>query len=80
MTQLLRLGPRPTGRGLCCSRSISPITTVRLIPDAVPDAGSAVDGIMDGFEPETFLWITFHRPDGGLLDGAGVLGRDEERG
>ncbi|HEX5568574.1 MAG TPA: hypothetical protein VFY14_16895 [Streptomyces sp.] len=24
-----------------------------------------MDGILDNFEPETFLWIVFHRPDGG---------------
>ncbi|MCP9209633.1 hypothetical protein [Streptomyces cucumeris] len=35
---------------------------------------------MDGFEPETFLWINFHRPDGGVrvwyawTDGGTVLG------
>ncbi|MFI6883799.1 hypothetical protein [Streptosporangium canum] len=26
---------------------------------------AVVDGIADGFEPETFLWLTFRRPDGG---------------
>jgi hypothetical protein len=24
-----------------------------------------VDGVLDEFEPETFLWIVFNRPDGG---------------
>lgn len=38
-----------------------------LIPtsDPTPVEKAAVDGILDGFEPETFLWIVFHRPDGG---------------
>ncbi|MGW2116035.1 hypothetical protein [Streptomyces zhihengii] len=38
-----------------------------LVPtgDARPVEKAAVDGIMDGFEPQSFLWITFHRPDGG---------------
>jgi hypothetical protein len=38
-----------------------------LIPtgDPTPVEKAAVDGILDMFEPETFLWITFHRPDGG---------------
>ncbi|GAA2929498.1 hypothetical protein [Streptomyces enissocaesilis] len=31
-----------------------------------PVEKAAVDGILDGFEPETFLWINFYRPDGGV--------------
>jgi hypothetical protein len=38
-----------------------------LIPtgDPTPVEKAVVDGILDDFEPETFLWIVFHRPDGG---------------
>ncbi|WP_330479873.1 hypothetical protein OG301_39370 (plasmid) [Streptomyces platensis] len=41
-------------------------TPITLIPtgDATPVEKAAVDGIVDGFDPETFLWIVFHRPDG----------------
>ncbi|MGY0065122.1 hypothetical protein ACWY4P_54040 (plasmid) [Streptomyces sp. LZ34] len=53
-----------------------------LVPtgDARPVEKAAVDGIVDGFEPETFLWIVFHRPDGGArvwyawTDGGATLG------
>lgn len=30
-----------------------------------PVEKAVVEGIVDDFEPETFLWIVFHRPDGG---------------
>lgn len=42
-------------------------TAPLLIPtgDPTPVEKAAVDGILDGFEPESFLWIVFHRPDGG---------------
>lgn len=56
--------------------------------DTTPVEKAAVSGIADGFDPETFLWINFHRPDGGIriwyawtaggtdlgdkIDGAGV--------
>lgn len=33
--------------------------------DPKPVEKAVVDGILDDFEPETFLWIVFHRPDGG---------------
>lgn len=38
-----------------------------LIPtdNPTPVEKAAVDGILDNFAPETFLWIVFHRPDGG---------------
>lgn len=38
-----------------------------LVPtgDPKPVERAVVDGILDDFEPETFLWITFNRPDGG---------------
>ncbi|MEU9611837.1 hypothetical protein AB0D56_09830 [Streptomyces sp. NPDC048209] len=38
-----------------------------LVPtgNPTPVEKAAVEGIADGFDPETFLWITFHRPDGG---------------
>jgi hypothetical protein len=38
-----------------------------LIPtgDPKPVEKAVVDSILDDFEPETFLWIVFHRPDGG---------------
>lgn len=38
-----------------------------LIPtnNPTPVEHAAVDGILNGFDPETFLWIVFHRPDGG---------------
>lgn len=31
-----------------------------------PVEQAVADGIADGFDPETFLWINFHRPDGGV--------------
>lgn len=34
--------------------------------DARPVEKAAVEGIADGFPPETYLWIEFHRPDGGV--------------
>lgn len=34
--------------------------------DARPVEKAAVDGIADGCPPETYLWIEFHRPDGGV--------------
>lgn len=45
----------------------APPSPTLLVPtgDARPVEKAAVDGIADGFDPETFLWITFHRPDGG---------------
>jgi len=45
----------------------APPSAVLLMPtdDPRPVEKAAVDGIVDGFEPETFLWIVFHRPDGG---------------
>jgi hypothetical protein len=38
-----------------------------LVPtgDPTPVERAAADGIAAGFPPETFLWIEFHRPDGG---------------
>ncbi|MER0442971.1 hypothetical protein ABR738_00015 [Streptomyces sp. Edi4] len=33
--------------------------------DAAPVEKAVLAGIAGGFEPETFLWVTFHRPDGG---------------
>lgn len=38
-----------------------------LIPtdNPTPVEKAAVNGILDNFEPETFLWIVFNRPDGG---------------
>lgn len=58
------------------------LTPPLLVPtgDATPVEKAAVDGIVDGFEPETFLWIVFKRPDGGAriwyawTDGGTVLG------
>lgn len=34
--------------------------------DPTPVEKAVVDGIIGDFEPETFLWINFHRPDGGV--------------
>jgi hypothetical protein len=34
--------------------------------DARPVEKAAVEGIADGFPPETYLWIEFWRPDGGV--------------
>ncbi|BCK73991.1 hypothetical protein Srufu_079440 (plasmid) [Streptomyces libani subsp. rufus] len=44
-----------------------PASPVLLVPtgDPKPVEKAAVDGVVEGFEPETFLWIVFHRPDGG---------------
>lgn len=62
-------------------------TTPLLIPtsDPTPVEKAAVDSILDGFEPETFLWIVFHRPDGGAriwyawTEGAQPLGNHIDR-
>ena len=47
--------------------TVAPPSPALLIPtgDAKPVEKAAVDSIVDGFQPETFLWIVFHRPDGG---------------
>jgi hypothetical protein len=47
---------------------VTTTTAPLLIPtsDPTPVEKAAVDGILNGFEPETFLWINFHRPDGGV--------------
>lgn len=44
-----------------------PADTVPLVPtnDRAPVEHAVVDDIASTAEPETFLWITFHRPDGG---------------
>ncbi|MEU8839981.1 hypothetical protein AB0D97_12740 [Streptomyces roseus] len=34
--------------------------------DTTPVEKAAVSGIADGFDPETFLWINFRRPNGGI--------------
>ncbi|MEJ8654733.1 hypothetical protein WKI65_43545 [Streptomyces sp. MS1.AVA.3] len=34
--------------------------------DPTPVEKAVADGITADFEPETFLWITFHRPAGGV--------------
>ncbi|MFD8335578.1 hypothetical protein ACFV42_23405 [Streptomyces solisilvae] len=34
--------------------------------DPTPVEKAVVDGIAGDHEPETFLWIDFHRPDGGV--------------
>lgn len=34
--------------------------------DARPVEQAAAESIADGFPPETYLWIEFHRPDGGV--------------
>lgn len=60
----------------------APASPTLLVPteDAKPVEKAAVDGIVDGFEPETFLWVVFHRPDGGArvwyawTDGGTALG------
>lgn len=43
-------------------------TTTLLTPstDTTPIEKAAVSGIAGGFEPETFLWIEFHRPNGSV--------------
>jgi hypothetical protein len=45
------------------------VTTATLLTpstNTTPVEKAAVSGIADGFAPETFLWINFHRPDGGV--------------
>jgi hypothetical protein len=45
------------------------MTTATLLTpstDTTPVEKAAVSGIADGFDPETFLWIEFHRPGGGV--------------
>lgn len=46
----------------------APVRPLVLTPtgDARPVEKAAVAGIADGFPPETYLWIEFHRPDGGV--------------
>lgn len=58
-----------------------------LIPtnDPKPVEKATVNDIVDGFEPETFLWINFHRPDGGVriwyawTEGGAPLGDQTDR-
>jgi|GEM_PF-3826488 len=47
--------------------TLTPARPVLLMPtgDAAPTMRAVVDGVADGFEPETFLWLTFRRSDGG---------------
>jgi hypothetical protein len=53
--------------------------------DPTPVEQAAVDGIAADFPPETFLWIVFHRPDGGArvwyawTTGGHPLGNDIDR-
>jgi hypothetical protein len=45
------------------------MTTATLLTpstNTTPVEKAAVSGIADGFDPETFLWINFHRPNGGV--------------
>lgn len=45
------------------------MTTATLLTpstNTTPVEKAAVSGIADGFDPETFLWINFHRPCGGI--------------
>lgn len=43
-------------------------TSTLLTPstNTTPVEKAAVSGIADGFDPETFLWINFHRPNGSV--------------
>ncbi|RPE27257.1 hypothetical protein [Kitasatospora cineracea] len=45
-----------------------PLAPALLLPtgDPKPVEKAVVDSILDQFEPETFLWINLHRPDGGV--------------
>lgn len=45
----------------------APASPTLLVPtgDAKPVEKAAVDSIVEGFEPETFLWIVFHPAEGG---------------
>ncbi|MFD4886431.1 hypothetical protein, partial [Kitasatospora sp. NPDC058402] len=47
--------------------ALAPAAPVVLTPtdDPTPVEKAVVDGIAADFDPETFLWIVFHRPDGG---------------
>lgn len=49
------------------STSTMPAPPTILTPtgDRSPVEKAAVESIADSFDPETFLWITFRRPDGG---------------
>lgn len=45
------------------------MTTATLLTpstNTTPVEKAAVSGIADGFDPETFLWIEFHRPNGSV--------------
>ncbi|MCX4543822.1 hypothetical protein [Streptomyces sp. NBC_01565] len=41
-------------------------TLLTLSKNTTPVEKAVVSGIADGFDPETFLWINFHRPNGGI--------------
>ncbi|MCX5434740.1 hypothetical protein OHU11_41920 (plasmid) [Streptomyces sp. NBC_00257] len=47
--------------------TLTPTRPLVLTPtgDATPVEKAVADGIAAGFEPETFLWLNFRRPDGG---------------
>ncbi|MFE4829933.1 hypothetical protein [Streptomyces sp. NPDC056672] len=47
--------------------TLTPMRPLVLTPtgDATPVEKAVADGIADGFDPETFLWLNFRRPDGG---------------
>lgn len=46
----------------------TPVPPVILTPssDSGPVEQALVESLLAGAEPETFLWIEFHRPDGGV--------------
>jgi hypothetical protein len=48
--------------------TLTPMRPLVLTPtdDPTPVEKAVADGIADGFEPETFLRLNFHRPDGGV--------------
>jgi hypothetical protein len=50
------------------SASSTASSACALVPtnDPTPVEKAAVDGIAAEFGPETFLWISFHRPDGAV--------------
>ncbi|MDX2649289.1 hypothetical protein PV341_38140 [Streptomyces sp. PA03-1a] len=58
----------------------APRTLLTPTGDPAPVERAAVDSILDGHEPETFLWVVFTKPDGGArvwhawTDGGTALG------
>lgn len=47
---------------------ISPAARLTLADDPTPVERATVDDILSHYQPETFLWVVFHRSDGSARD------------